>query len=348
MLAINQPAAIGSTAGALQLGSGTVFGQKPQVLTDKYGTQHQFSVMKTATGVYAVDNKRHKILKVSQGLDFISDTAKVRSVLEEWNFNQPYRQDRINGGTYDDRTIQGAGIHTGYNTYHKELMFTFMWQGGTQNKYMTLVYDERLQAFTNFHNCKATMYFNHDLNTYSTHNTLMPDNFSIGNTYPTDIYIPDIVSYPKAYIHDIGHRGTFYGVIADSTITYGVNPQVMQSIVLNAIKIYSNSDVKRSTPERIEAHPYKIRIYNSYQDYIYLLINETNGRDRTLVSLEQRDTITFKEQLHHISILQMQHNEDATTRARDRYHNIQLYIDNTDNLRQNIVNILNDWDTSNI
>lgn len=158
-----------ATSGDLILGIGPILSDKYQKLAD-YGTYHQFSVTRGQRGIYGVDVKRRIIWRVTITATAMgSDTGALQNLTAE-KMNETELDKIIElFSTYSDvlswesdDTLNGIGIHAGYDNEYNEVLFTFMYRTGLNKNPIgkTLVFSEKLDQFTGEYSMYPSVWFN--------------------------------------------------------------------------------------------------------------------------------------------------------------------------------------------
>lgn len=124
------------------LGVTNILSDYVQRISEVYGTQHQWSVIKGATGIFCVDAKKSAIIRVQEGVEVISLTKEISSLVEDIIIEGIGNINRYN--EYEDKTLRGIGVHAGYDLYNSEVLFTFLFQ----NISKTICFSEILNYFT--------------------------------------------------------------------------------------------------------------------------------------------------------------------------------------------------------
>jgi len=207
------------------------------------GTKHQFSVVKSNNSLYYYDSLNNKIIRYGQGEEL--STLKGMS---SWLINNVSNNTRIT-----DKTLNGTGIHSVYDSRHNRVFFTFL----QQNNNKTLSYSEKIDAFESLYSFTPKHYIEIDNILISTENVLS-----------------------KSYIHDKGNYGVFYDKTPEDsyiTLLFNNNPdfvKVFDNILYNTeVKDINGNDIFNETITNIQ-------IYNDYQNTgdIQLVVNDNVKR----------------------------------------------------------------------
>ena len=179
--------------------------------------------------------------------------------------------------------------------------------------YDTLVFNERLDAFTGIYTFKP--YYFIQLN----NNILSTDN---GHSI---------------YSHNVGNRCKFYGTTHDSTLKVLVNPDYATIKIFDTIRFYSNSSTYGTLIDELFNTWSDIRFYNDYQntDYISLnvLSNNITRRERDWSMQIPRNKVNVNITSNPDIFLADNLSEDREfgERIRDKYMVIDLRYDNSNN-----------------
>lgn len=214
------------TAGTLTLGNGERLPQKPISITDLYGSQHQWSIFKTPMGVYGVDANKRKIWRIS--------SEGQAEILSDVKFINSYIISVINsfGSTYSDiidiipdTPVYNKGITTSYDQRYGDVIFTFLNQEGESN---TIVFNDKLNAFTTKYNFKSPFYISLNDNFYS----LEPSN-------KNDFYVHDVPTI-GTIINPISNRAVWYGVPYKPYIEFIVNQYSDYTKIFDNLQLVSD------------------------------------------------------------------------------------------------------------
>jgi len=236
-----------ASAGQLLLGAGDILAQKAENITDFFGTQHQWSVVKTDNAAYGIDANKRKIwrLVVGQGLELISDTKHYRAKLYEILEQGPnsFHSDIIE--SIPDNPVCKGGIVGAFSRSNNDIIFAFMFDQTIQkplNNYC-IKFNESGDSFTGTYGHKSPFYMalNNDFFSFN------PNIFPSQNIIPTgqgDFYREGV----DVTTTGNDNRSTFYGVLEPMTFSFNVNAGS------DFIKIfdhyYINSDP--NTPDNVQ------------------------------------------------------------------------------------------------
>jgi len=179
------------------------------------GTQHQWSVAKSGSAITFCDINTNKLyLFNGESLDPISDSKGHRGFMNKVLHNRI----RIT-----DNPIKYNGILSTYDFKNNEFLYTFLNKGYvlsggepvlSDEKY-TLAYSDLIQQFSSFYSFTPYIYINNNSIFYS------PENYTVGSSVRT-----------KAYLHNEGAYGSFYGTVYPSEVKVLVNPAPMKGYPL--------------------------------------------------------------------------------------------------------------------
>ena len=170
------------------------------------GTQHQWSVAKSGSAITFCDINTNKLyLFNGESLDPISDSKGHRGFMNKVLHNRI----RIT-----DNPIKYNGILSTYDFKNNEFLYTFLNKGNLiigdeptlfDEKY-TLAYSDLIQQFSSFYSFTPYIYINNNSIFYS------PENYTVGSSVRA-----------KAYLHNEGAYGSFYGIVYPSEVKVLVN-----------------------------------------------------------------------------------------------------------------------------
>ena len=130
------------TSGQISLGSGSILSDKVRRIAE-FGTQHQYSVIKTENAIYGVDSFRRTIWRANMattdsGSYVMGGTELNKSkYIDKWIYDwfeeiQPVT-DIIS--RLPDTPLLGKGITTGYDAKYKDVLFSFFSYNAGGKKY---------------------------------------------------------------------------------------------------------------------------------------------------------------------------------------------------------------------
>ena len=170
------------------------------------GTQHQWSVAKSGSAITFCDINTNKLyLFNGESLDSISDSKGHRGFMNKVLHNRI----RIT-----DNPIKYSGILSTYDFKNNEFLYTFLNQGyftigleaSLYDEKYTLAYSDLIQQFSSFYSFTPYIYINNNSIFYS------PENYTVGSSVRV-----------KAYLHNEGLYGSFYGTVYPSEVKVLVN-----------------------------------------------------------------------------------------------------------------------------
>lgn len=250
------------------------------------GTQHQWSVAKSGSAITFCDINTNKLyLFNGESLDPISDSKGHRGFMNKVLHNRI----RIT-----DNPIKYNGILSTYDFKSNEFLYTFLNKGyliigdepTLHDEKYTLAYSDLIQQFSSFYSFTPYIYINNNSIFYS------PENYTVGSSVRA-----------KAYLHNEGAYGYFYGIAYPSEVKVLVNanPSVTKAFdnlswqtqstkinytyydeINNAFASITGSD---SDNQIYQTDTYsKIRVYNQSQntDWITTSLTPITGNLRKL------------------------------------------------------------------
>jgi hypothetical protein len=170
------------------------------------GTQHQWSVAKSGSAITFCDINSNKLyLFNGESLDPISDSKGHRGFMNKVLHNRI----RIT-----DNPIKYNGILSTYDFKNNEFLYTFLNKGyitigleaSLYDEKYTLAYSDLIQQFSSFYSFTPYIYINNNSIFYS------PENYTVGSSVRA-----------KAYLHNEGAYGSFYGTVYPSEVKVLVN-----------------------------------------------------------------------------------------------------------------------------
>lgn len=166
-----------ATTNDLILGIGPIIAQQKQKLAD-YGTHDQFSVVKGQRGIYGIDAKRKILWRATTASTAMGTVTGAIQNLTSEKMNETEMDNIIElFTTYSDiisgqadNTLNGIGIHSGYDKEYNEVLFTFMYRTGINRNPIgkTLVFSEKLDQFTGEYRFYPAIWFNINNDLFST------------------------------------------------------------------------------------------------------------------------------------------------------------------------------------
>jgi hypothetical protein len=237
-----------ASSGMLLLGSGDRLPVKPLSISDLYGSQHQWSIIKTPQGIYGVDVNKRKIWRIKgQGeFELLSDVKRVNKyVLDTVNSYGSSYSDIIT--LIDDTPMHELGLSVGYDQKYGDVIFSFVnyiqsdiCRGCREIVGNTITFNDKMDYFTSRNNFISPFYLTINNNLYSLN--------------PAYSYDPN--NKNNFYIHDIPN----IGLVNNKTVWYGVEHEAMVEIVVNEYsditKIFDNLQIV-SGPQELKSITYQ-------------------------------------------------------------------------------------------
>lgn len=173
-------------------------------LSDHYGSQHTFAIVKGMRGIHGIDADRRlwwrvegnsvRILSIEKGCDRL-----VRETIEAVD------PDSNVCARLADNPLCGSGIHGAYDRVNKEVLFTFRFEGESALN-RTIVFSETKDEFSHRTNFFPTIYFNINDELYS---------YDLNGT-PAN----------RVWLHDASEtRNSFYGQTKLGLVKFTVNTE---------------------------------------------------------------------------------------------------------------------------
>lgn len=241
---VNDRAAIsqGTSQAELLIGTGDVLAAKAQNITDMYGTQHQWSVIKTERAFYGVDWNKRKIWRFTGSFEPLSDTKLIRSLMHEVIEQYSDHSDIIH--LLVDNPVCREGILSAYDRKFNDVVFNFIFDQKVREpkKQYSLRFNELIDAFTGEYNniTPFMLSLNEDFFTAN------PQIFNSQQTVPStngDFWLEgrDITSSGNP------NKTTFYNTLFSCEISYITNTEP------DLTKIFDNKHINsgNQTPESI-------------------------------------------------------------------------------------------------
>lgn len=254
IIAVNPRAVIqGSDGISLDMGSGGILNDHRYYST-QFGTQHKWSVVATEHAVYWFDRDAKKFFRFSgDGTRPLSDIQGLHGY-----FNTYFQEVKMS-----DIPTRENGIIGTYNPEFNEVLMTFhesIVSGtarATKNQF-TIAYNELIDAFTSFFSFTPTLYLRQGNKLYS---------------------VPASEAH-KAYRHDKGNYGEFYGTVYNSLLTLTCAEGPMHTKTFDNVEWYT--EVINSGDDEVDSSTItKVRHYNNYQNTDWItLTNDVNLQRR--------------------------------------------------------------------
>lgn len=246
-LHINERQLAGSadpSEGSLVLGTGDVLASKTTSVTDQYGSQHRWSIVRTERAIYGADYNKRKLWRLTgQGVEMISDTksqsVEMLSIMDQINDESNIQHPMLNS------PICSQGISSGYNKKYSEVVWSFVFGQESSLKTHTVVYNELIDRFVGKHSYVSPMYFLLNEDFFSVDPTTTPSGNGTGTS---TIYIHDT--------SDLYHH--FYGVVGSLRLKVLVNANSQVTKVFDNMGIAMNatalSEVSYATEQQQAVH----------------------------------------------------------------------------------------------
>lgn len=296
---INERSLITDSSGVqLNLGTGDVL-QDFRYITTTTGTVHQHSVVASTQALYHYDATLRKMFRITQGASPLSDIEGMSSFFASKIDNDIITSDI----TLRDSTLGGGiGVHSAFDFRNNRALFTFL-----SPKIASLVGEEATYT-TNF-----TIGFNEFTDSYESLYSFIPEMYL--NTGRRLLSRSPLDS-SKAYLHDEGNHGEFYGTTYNSEITLLISPEGDYSKIFTNLEY--NSEISLADVQQPAETLTSLEVYNDYQ---------TTGNIPLIVD----DNI--KRRMRHWRHIIGRDSTSSSARARIRDYSIFLklsYLNNND------------------
>jgi hypothetical protein len=242
----------------LQLGTGLVL-QRHDYISTEVGMQHQWGVTKSSYSFIWADIYNKKMYTYSDG-NQVTPESDIKGIFSFLNNNIKYNIKNIDKPTYVNAVGGVNGIRAVYDFKYNQAIFTFSdseysGKGPTQierkpiSNSFTIVYDERIGAFTSFYGFKPLVY--------------MTDGYKIFSPDPNKGENSNI------YMHDVGRYCKFYGTVLNSDIKIVINDHFQYTKAFDNI-MYDSQAIDTATGINYNDDTWnQIRVYNDYQNTNY-------------------------------------------------------------------------------
>lgn len=211
LLHINREALVGDEAnqGQLLIGAGSILSDNAQLLTNEFGSQHQWSVGKTAGGVYGYDLQRRKAWRVYNGqMDLLSDRLSFVKDMHEAGETPGTQSDVVS--KWMDAPVCHSGITFYWDRKNKELGWSFMWHVEQSQKpwpmiRRTYAYNEELNKYMHARTHHSSFYLllNEDL--YALDMATMPQTVPNASVV-SSLYLMDADTAPRLSFFGVQHE----------------------------------------------------------------------------------------------------------------------------------------------
>jgi len=218
-------------------------------MTTTTGTVHQHSVVASTTALYHYDVTIRKLFKLTQGPSSVSDMKGMSSFFAENVDGLIVNTDKTLNKTTSVAPFgnKAVGVHSVFDPRHNRVLFTFLTPKDGVSDF-TIGYNEYMDAFESFYSYTPGIYLN------TGRRLLSVTTASIDNT-------------DHVYLHDAGDYGSFYGLLADTSITLLVAPDADFPKIFTNIEYNSEisiDDIPLLLPDPPETLS-SIEIWNDYQ-----------------------------------------------------------------------------------
>lgn len=228
----------GASSGELLIGSGDVLAQKAQNITDNYGTQHQWSIVKTDNAVYGIDAQKRKIWRLSaQGFDLISDSKQYRQQLHEILDQDSDHSDIIH--SLPDNPICQGGIVGSYDRKYNDIVWAFMFSQTEENpmENSSIRFNEWIDRFTDKYDNASPFYISLNTDFFSFNPNIFPSQQSVpltnGDAWRENVDVDSAGNNIKT---------TFYGNLFNTSISWYVNQYADITKIFDNFIISSSPD----------------------------------------------------------------------------------------------------------
>ncbi len=206
-----------SSAGDNILGSTASFISDRINILAEFGSQHQWSIVKTEKGIYGVDWLRRKIWRVvSQssvntgrnylGIENLTETKFVQKWLYDLTESFGTYTDIVD--TLDDNPINGIGIVTGKDSKFDEVLFTFLFASDGERMDSTLVFSELSDDFRGEYSATPPAYMN-----------ISNDLYTLKHSVSSDYYLAS----NNVYKHNMDNYLEFHDEMKEFKLSFIVN-----------------------------------------------------------------------------------------------------------------------------
>jgi hypothetical protein len=302
----------------LEIGTGLAL-QRHDYLSTELGLQHQWGLTKSNYKLFWLDVNNRKFYSFGgENIEFNSDAKGLFSYL---NDNLEYNILTTDKPAYYDSITGVNGVRTVYDFKYNQAIFTI-----SDNKNInaepvlsnafTLVFDERMGAFSSFYSHTPRIYFS--------------DGYIVFSTDPNNL--SDI------YMHDEGDYGRFYGTLNDSTIKLITNENFGSTKVFDNIVWDSQSTELDANGTRTNFNDdtwNTIRAYNDYQNTDIQILNPNvniKRKERTWQLAIPRNRVLYTSSDSPNIFTDLSPSDKVMgERMRDKYLTLDLSYSNTDN-----------------
>ena len=313
----------------LQLGTGLPL-QRHDYISTEIGLQHQWGVTKSSYSLFWIDVANKKFY--SFGGEGLKPESDIKGLFSYFVNNLRY-----NILTTDKPVYYGAhntlnGVRAVYDFKYNQAIFTFtdgLYDGYKliQNNF-TVLFDERVNAFTSFVDYTPKIFFT--------------DGYKIFSTDKTGLN--------NIYIHDEGNYGEFYNFTYPSLLSFPINKFPTETKVFDNLRWDSQASIN-GVNQYINTWN-KLRCYDDYQntDYQDLIVSglSTNlkRKERSWKTFIPRNRVlnnsSQSPDIFDPANLSSPNNKPFGDRIRDKYMIIDLEYDNTTNALLTTNNVICD------
>lgn len=213
--------------GQLVLGIGERLSEKAQVLTDEFGSQHQWSMIKTEQGWYGYDQQKRKFWRVTGGgLDIISDRLSFRS--DALSLSQVYSSLSDTMHRYPDAPVCIGGVTGWFDRKHNEVGWTFLLYDTESPTFRTIVFNE-----------KYDMYL-HERSNHSPYSILLNEDFYQIDPRQTPGYGTSPIPTVGFWLKDRGSRLNFFSTPQEASLSFAAHPMPVHPSVFDGLSLSSN------------------------------------------------------------------------------------------------------------
>lgn len=254
----------GDGAGPIFASSEGRLSQYPlRVISTEFGSQHQWSVIKTKTGIAGIDARMKTMWMVSgdqmENVSQFKIQSKLRSETDVFRFN--------------DIEISKTDIRGGYNQLTGDVYFVFYDQSVPDSaNYFTIGYNEYLKVFTDEYDFKPPMFFN-----------LNDDLFSFPPLRDSN---GDLIGPVPFYKHNSNNvdRLNFYGEDYPMEFEFVVNENLDYQKVIDNLQLITNNVYPDKIYYNIESAQFVQEILMDINDIVFT--NAEYREDKLLVVCE--------------------------------------------------------------
>jgi len=238
------------TGGAFVIGEGAVLNTKFKTISEEFGSQHQWSVIKGLRGDYFYDHNKRTMARISGGaVEPVSISKRFRQDL--YDIAELISQETDLLHTLVDAPVCTGGVVGWHDPRQGDVGMTFIIPGeDCPYTLRTLVIDELRDLYMGKRTHYSPFYLNINNDLYSVNPGGMP---WVTETPLSQFYLHD---------SDVAGRTRFYGLAASSMLAYSVNPmnerqKVFDSAALFASPIAPTSIMVRTKAQNSVMNPFQ-------------------------------------------------------------------------------------------